>query len=186
MQHKTLSLLLFCLLLSPLLALSSQYDRKAAQAQAEKGIALNNNSEEEISFYQKALEIDPTYALAYYNIANIYFDRQEYKKAIPLYEKAVSYLKNDYDLQFNLALAHFKNRDSVAALLILNEIVRKAPGDLESLFFQSKIFAATESTTNLNAARKNMMRILSAHTKADLRMRSQRLLDRIEKKLGLK
>lgn len=186
MLHKTLPLLLSCCLLLPLKVLSVTYDRKAAQAEAAKGIALNNNSEAEIALYQKALEIDPTYALAYYNIANIYFDRQEYKKAVPLYEKALSFQRNDYDIQFNLALAHFKNRDSVAALLILNEIVSKAPGDLETLFFQSKIFASTEATTNLNAARKNMMRILSAKTNADLRMRSQRLLDRIEKKLGLK
>jgi tetratricopeptide (TPR) repeat protein len=47
----------------------------------EKGMALNDDSPDEIAFYQKAVESDPEFAPAYYRLGAIYFRNAEYELA---------------------------------------------------------------------------------------------------------
>ncbi len=47
-----------------------------------RGVAMNNNSDQELSCYQKAVEIDATFAPAYYNMGIIYMKRGMNTEAI--------------------------------------------------------------------------------------------------------
>ncbi|MGW8208021.1 MAG: aspartyl protease family protein [Syntrophobacteria bacterium] len=44
----------------------------------EKGVALDDDSDREIDFYQKAIEVDPNFAPAYYRLGAIYFRQADY------------------------------------------------------------------------------------------------------------
>ena len=45
--------------------------------------------QEAIARYEKAIELDPSYATAYYNLGNTYKDLNQYQEAIALYEKVI-------------------------------------------------------------------------------------------------
>ncbi len=47
------------------------------------GLKLGNNSDEEAAYYKKALEIDPTFAPAYYSLGLLYYRRKMYAEALP-------------------------------------------------------------------------------------------------------
>jgi clan AA aspartic protease (TIGR02281 family) len=44
----------------------------------ESGVALDDDSDREIDFYQKAIEVDPNFAPAYYRLGAIYFRQADY------------------------------------------------------------------------------------------------------------
>ena len=48
----------------------------------------NKELEKAIDSYEKALEIDPTFANRWNNLGNVYYDKKEYDKAFECYEKA--------------------------------------------------------------------------------------------------
>lgn len=62
-----------------------------------KGVALNDNSDQEISFYKKALEVEPTYAPAHYNLGNIYYQRQKYDLAYWEFREYLKYAPPEAD-----------------------------------------------------------------------------------------
>ena len=61
---------------------------------------INKEWDKSISFYLRCIELDPDYALAYYNLGLAYDDQGNYTKAIELYEKAIE-LDPDYALSYN-------------------------------------------------------------------------------------
>ncbi len=60
-----------------------------------KGAALNNNSDQELSYYQKAVEADPTFAPAYYNMGIIYMKRDMNTDAVSSFNKFLMYSNDD-------------------------------------------------------------------------------------------
>jgi len=57
----------------------------------EKGLSLDDDSEREIEFYQKAIEVDPTFALPYYRLGAIYFRRADYDLSAEHFVKFLEY-----------------------------------------------------------------------------------------------
>ncbi|MDH3557169.1 MAG: tetratricopeptide repeat protein, partial [Deltaproteobacteria bacterium] len=49
-----------------------------SKAWFDKGLSLDDDSDSEIAFYQKAIELDPKFAPAYYRLGAIYFRQAEY------------------------------------------------------------------------------------------------------------
>jgi tetratricopeptide (TPR) repeat protein len=74
-----------------------------------KGSALNNlgKYKEAIEYYDKALEIDPKFALTLYNKGNALYHLGKYNEAIECYDKALeidpknAYALNNRDISFN-------------------------------------------------------------------------------------
>jgi tetratricopeptide (TPR) repeat protein len=62
-----------------------------------KGVTLNDNSDQEITFYKKALEVEPTYAPAHYNLGNIYYQRQKYDLAYWEFREYLKYAPPEAD-----------------------------------------------------------------------------------------
>jgi tetratricopeptide (TPR) repeat protein len=58
------------------------------------------------SHYKKALEADPDYALAHFNIANLYDERGDYRHALMHYQQAVRLNPTYADAHYNLALLY--------------------------------------------------------------------------------
>lgn len=60
-----------------------------------KGAALNNNSDQELSYYVKAVSVDPTFAPAYYNMGIIYMKRGMNSDAINSFNHFLMYSNDD-------------------------------------------------------------------------------------------
>lgn len=56
-----------------------------------RGVALNNNSDQELACYQKAVAVDPTFAPAYYNMGIIYMKRDQNAQAISSFNQFLKY-----------------------------------------------------------------------------------------------
>ena len=54
--------------------------------------------------YQEALKHDPTYALAYFNAANVYFHNRQFNQALAYYNQAITYNPNDESALLNRAI----------------------------------------------------------------------------------
>lgn len=62
-----------------------------------RGAALGNNSPEEISYYLKAIEIDPTFAPAHYNLGYIYLYKGMKQEASKEFFEFLKYSDNEFD-----------------------------------------------------------------------------------------
>ena len=109
-MRKFLSIAIFflCLLLvvSPVLADETKgvevSPREQAQRLVDQGLALSDNSVEEAEYYRRAIEIDPTYASAYFNLGFVYHSTGELEKAIEAYRQCLRYDRKRYDAHRNL------------------------------------------------------------------------------------
>jgi clan AA aspartic protease (TIGR02281 family) len=57
----------------------------------EKGVALDDDSDREIDFYQKAIEVDPNFAPAYYRLGAIYFRQADYDLSAEYFVRFLQY-----------------------------------------------------------------------------------------------
>jgi Tfp pilus assembly protein PilF len=80
--------------------------RSDARAQVEFGIDVAQRGlwREAIYRWEKAVEIDPTYAEAHNNLAIGYEHEGEFEKALRTYEKAVKLAPNNMQIQQNFEL----------------------------------------------------------------------------------
>ena len=101
-----LASLLFAFLLTLTVAPLAADARSDAKKQVEFGIAVSQRGlwREAIYRWERAAEIDPTYAAAYNNLAIAYEHEGELEKARTAYEKALSlepdntFIKQNYEL----------------------------------------------------------------------------------------
>jgi tetratricopeptide (TPR) repeat protein len=72
-------------------------ENKAATTASEwynKGVRLNNNSDEEMAYYREAIRSDPTFAPPYYNLGLILYNRGMRQEATENFEKYIIYSKD--------------------------------------------------------------------------------------------
>jgi len=70
-------------------SLTSKKVDKNALARLYFEAAVSENSEIAIKIYDKAIELNPNFAEAYYNRGNAYSDLKQYERAIEDYNKAI-------------------------------------------------------------------------------------------------
>jgi type IV pilus biogenesis/stability protein PilW len=95
------------------------------RAQEEWGIALAG----------RPIDI-PTHLV---NMGMVYFQSEQYEKAVLAWQKASELKPNDSNLHYNLALAYFKQSQYRAADVELNECLRIQPGSQNALMLQERI-----------------------------------------------
>jgi Flp pilus assembly protein TadD len=102
-QGKTLALMLAALLV-PALAVADT--RGEAKAQVEFGIAVARKGlwKEALYRWERAAQIDPTYAAAFNNLAIAYEQQGNFAKAREAYEKAVELEPNNLQIRQNYDL----------------------------------------------------------------------------------
>lgn len=81
-MRKAPILLIVCWLIFSFPAQAASTECSEAKTWYHKGLALSNNSLEEIACYQKALELCPGYAQVHIQLGNVYKARQEWNSAI--------------------------------------------------------------------------------------------------------
>ncbi len=72
-------------------AYNKETDALSATDWFQKGYnaGINEEYDKSISFFLRAIELDPDYAVAYYNLGLAYYDQGNHTKAIELWEKAI-------------------------------------------------------------------------------------------------
>ena len=75
-----------------------------------------------ISSFQKAIQFEPNFADAYYNLAVVYETLNQYEKAIDAYSHVLKISPKDYDSIYQLANIYFKKRNYTMALKYLADI----------------------------------------------------------------
>lgn len=78
-----------------------------------------------LTYIQKALEVDSSMAMAY-NLKGLVLEKlNDFGEAIKSYEKALEIIPEDLNLNFNLAVAYFKNNEFKKAKEIFENIFTK-------------------------------------------------------------
>jgi len=75
-----------------------------SKAWFEKGLRLDDDSDSEIAFYQKAIELDPNFAPAYYRLGAIYFRQAEYDLAAENFSTFLLYASETDRQTYNIEL----------------------------------------------------------------------------------
>jgi len=137
-----------------------------ARACVDKGLALGDNSDEEAACYERAIELDPTYANAYFNLAFVYQvqggklqsqgkhwdSRAKLKLALETYGKCLKYSPRHRDALFNRAsIAEELNRLE-PAYAALSRLLDYHPDDEEAASIRSRIRLIERSIADLKDA----------------------------------
>jgi protein O-GlcNAc transferase len=87
--------------------LLTEGDRASAERLVSEGVRFydRNRFEEAIDLYARAVEVDPTYFDAHYNLGVAAFEQGDLSKAIASYQKALALEPSSLKAGFNLALA---------------------------------------------------------------------------------
>jgi clan AA aspartic protease (TIGR02281 family) len=75
-----------------------------SKAWFDKGLRLDDDSDSEIAFYQKATELDPKFAPAYYRLGAIYFRQAEYDLAAENFSTFLLYASETDKQTYNIEL----------------------------------------------------------------------------------
>ena len=70
----------------------------------DRGLRLDDDSDSEIAFYQKAIELDPQFAPAYYRLGAIYFRQAEYDLAAENFSTFLLYASDTEKQTYNIEL----------------------------------------------------------------------------------
>lgn len=81
----------------------SQYDRKLAERWYNEGVKLSDNSDEEMKYYQWAIQADPTFDKPHYNLAVIYYQRGMLNEALKEYEEYLKYTNDPPEEKENVS-----------------------------------------------------------------------------------
>lgn len=92
------------------LLLQIEETKRSAQDWLLLGNLLDEKGEKSnaIFMYQKAINTNPKYYKAYYNLANIYYNENKYNLAVENYKKAEKLQKENPYLYYNLGCAYIK------------------------------------------------------------------------------
>jgi clan AA aspartic protease (TIGR02281 family) len=93
----------------------------------EKGVALDDDSDREIDFYQKAIEVDPNFAPAYYRLGAIYFRQADYDLSAEHFVKFLQYGSEEDRRAYNVEL-YFSPEDLEVFREAIEETTPKPEG----------------------------------------------------------
>lgn len=86
-----------------------------------------------IRIYEEILRIDPMNSVANYRLGVVYYGRNEFLKARPLFEKVVNLYPFDYDGLNMLAWTHLRLGNSREAKVLFQKALLYKPGDPSAL-----------------------------------------------------
>ena len=86
-----------------------------------------------IRIYDEILRIDPMNSLANFRLGLVYYGRNDFLKAKPLFEKVVNLYPFDYDGLNMMAWTHLKLGNSREAKILFQKSLLNRPGDVSAL-----------------------------------------------------
>lgn len=87
----------------------------------------NNDLDSAITYFKKAIELDPEFIDAYFNLGAIYKKKKDHLNAIAAFQKTVSLDPSDLEAKFELANACFLEKDYKLAQKYFLEIPNSYP-----------------------------------------------------------
>ncbi|XP_078324094.1 uncharacterized protein LOC111124594 isoform X6 [Crassostrea virginica] len=108
--------------------------------------------------YQNAIRLDPTYSLAYFNAANVYFHTRHFKQALNYYNSAVEHNSQDESALLNRAITKVMLRDSQGALADFKAAIKLSPHTAHMYFNRGNLYASMEQ---FDQAEKDYTKALS-------------------------
>jgi clan AA aspartic protease (TIGR02281 family) len=109
----------------------------------EKGLSLDDDSDTEIESYQKAIELNPKFAPAYYRLGAIYFRQAEYDRAAENFAKFTLYASDPEKQAYNVEL-YFSQEDL--------EILREAMEEPAPVEEEQEVAAKPEGAESVETA----------------------------------
>ena len=93
----------------------------------EKGVSLDDDSEREIEFYQRAIQVDPNFAPAYYRLGAIYFRKADYDLSAEHFVKFLQFASEADIRTYNVEL-YFAQEDLELFRETVEESIPKPEG----------------------------------------------------------
>ena len=90
---------------------------------------IDKEYDKAISFYLRYIELDPDYAIAYYNLGNAYYDQGNHTKAIESYKKAIELNPDDAQAYYNLGYAYREQGNNAKAIESYKKAIELNPDD---------------------------------------------------------
>jgi tetratricopeptide (TPR) repeat protein len=90
----------------------------AAKNAFQQGFCLTkvDRYDEAVTAYEQAVELDPTYEKARYNLGLAVMKTEDYEYALEVFQQALEFEPDSYRLYFNMGLCHFNLRDDDQAI----------------------------------------------------------------------
>ena len=117
------------------LKLQAGYPETAPNAWNNLGILATRGSHmsEAVSFFQRALELNPDHLIALNNLGNAYRDLQQWDKAREALEHAIAVGPEDAEANYNLGMVYAQTGDSPRAEQLLKKALQYRPDYPEAL-----------------------------------------------------
>ncbi|XP_041358343.1 uncharacterized protein LOC121375146 isoform X3 [Gigantopelta aegis] len=94
--------------------------------------------------YQSAILLDPSYSLAYFNAANMYFHTRHFKQALVYYSKAIQHNPKDESAFLNRAITKVLLRDAQSALADFKTAIKLCPYSAHMYFNRGNLYTSME------------------------------------------
>ena len=96
---------------------------------------LDTNPKQAESLLQKAIELDPENAEAFYSLGKLYTSKKDYPKAIQAYDKAIDLDPSSPDAFFNLGFLYYARKDYSKAEAMFLKVTELQPAYLDEAYF---------------------------------------------------
>lgn len=108
---------------------------KSPMAHNESGLFYQQKGEvnKAITFFKKAIELDPNWINAYNNLGNIYSDVGKKEEAIALYKKVIEINPYDRDAYYNLGITYNDMGQTEEAIVYFKKAIEINPTDIYAL-----------------------------------------------------
>jgi len=114
----------------------------AAGEMVQKGLALNDGSDREASYYQKALELCKTMAEAHYYLGVVYFKQKRYQNVIIEAQEILRINPNMPDARYMLGVVYTAQGNYLQAEIELRKALELNPGHKNAKELLNKILAS--------------------------------------------
>ncbi|GFR77474.1 tetratricopeptide repeat protein 6, partial [Elysia marginata] len=94
--------------------------------------------------YQRAIKLDPTYALAYFNAGNVYFHTRHFRQALEYYQKATVHNPKDESAFLNLAITKVLLHDPQGALSAFKVAAKLSPYSAHIYFNRANLYTSLQ------------------------------------------
>jgi len=143
-------------------------NRREAERHFARGVASQKAMQynQALGYYQQAVEADPAYFDAYYNLGLAAYDSGRWKQSLAAYEVALALKSESIDTRYNFALALKQGGYPLDAVEELKQILKGAPSETRAHLSLANLYAQQLNQPRL--ARQHYLKVLElepAHPK---------------------
>ncbi|HEY6304511.1 MAG TPA: tetratricopeptide repeat protein [Terriglobales bacterium] len=145
---------------------------KKAVKEFEKGVVSDRDNEKDqaIAHYRKAIEISPDFQPAHNNLGTVYLGKSDFKPAEEQFREAVRLNQNDGQAYFNLSNVLMLTRRFTEAEDTLTQGLRRRPDSAFGNFLQGCLYEQTGKLAEAERSLQNALRMDSKMAQAYLKL----------------